>query len=101
MEVMHTLRKQKHQPKLLSPAKFSIIIDGKTKILQFEAKFKQTLCTESTLQRILEGKHQQKEGFDSKEKQENNHLTTKPKGGNNTYMMPPTTRNITETNLFL
>jgi hypothetical protein len=61
-EVLQTLRKYKCQPVLLYPAKLSINIDGETKIFQDKTKFKQYLHTNSALQKILEGKLQQKEG---------------------------------------
>jgi hypothetical protein len=65
---MQTLREHKCQPKLLFPAKFSIIIDGKTKIAQDKIKFKQYLSTSIALQMIIEGNFQYKEGTDTKGK---------------------------------
>jgi hypothetical protein len=44
-EVMQTLKEYKCQPRLLYPAKLSIIIDGETKIFQDKTKFKQYLST--------------------------------------------------------
>ena len=38
-DIMQTLREQKCQPKLLYPAKQSIIIDGEMKIFQYKSKF--------------------------------------------------------------
>jgi hypothetical protein len=61
-EVMQTLREQKCQPRLLYPAKLSINIDGETKTFQDKTKFKQHLSTNLSLQNILEGKLQHKEG---------------------------------------
>jgi hypothetical protein len=55
-EVMQTPRQHKCQPRLLSPAKLSVNIDGETKIFQDKTKFKQYLSTNPALQRILEGK---------------------------------------------
>jgi hypothetical protein len=67
-EVMQTLREEKCQPRLLYLAKFSINIDGETKIFQDKTKFKQYPSTNRALQRILEGKLQHKEGIYTKEK---------------------------------
>ena len=73
----------------------TLIIDGETKIFHDETEFKQHLSTNPTLQGILEGKLQRKEGAYTKTKtetkqtnkqtnkqktQEINHLITKPKG---------------------
>jgi hypothetical protein len=44
-EVMQTLREHKCQTRLIYPAKYSINIDGKTKIFQDKTKFKQYLST--------------------------------------------------------
>ena len=49
--VMQTLRKHTCQPRLLYPAKFSITIDGGTKIFRDKTKFKQYLSTNRALQR--------------------------------------------------
>jgi hypothetical protein len=59
LEVMQTQREHKYQPRLLYPTKFSINIDGETKIFQDKTKFKQYLSTSPTLQRIMEEKLQQ------------------------------------------
>jgi hypothetical protein len=55
-------------PTQLFPAKLSIITDGEAKIFQDKTKFKQYLPTNPALQRILEGKFQQKEGTSTKER---------------------------------
>ena len=49
-------------PQATVPAKLSINIDGETKVFQDKTKFKQYLSTNPVLQRMLEGKLQQKEG---------------------------------------
>ena len=59
-DVMQTLREQQCQPRLLYPAKLSIIIDEETKILHDKIKFTQYLSTNPALQRIIDGKHQHK-----------------------------------------
>jgi len=46
---------------LLYPAKLSINIDGETKISRDKTKFTQYLSTNPSLQRITEGKLQQKD----------------------------------------
>jgi hypothetical protein len=61
-DVIQTLRKQKCQPRLLYPAKFSVTIDGETKVFHGKTKFTQYLSTNPALQRIIKGKLQHKEG---------------------------------------
>jgi hypothetical protein len=60
--VIQTLKEQECQPRLLYPAKHSITIDGETKVFHDKAKFTQYLSMNPALQRIIEGKHQQKDG---------------------------------------
>jgi hypothetical protein len=50
------------QPRLIYPAKLSIPVDGETKIFYDKNKFTQYLFTHPALQRIINGKLQQKEG---------------------------------------
>jgi hypothetical protein len=61
-DVIQNLREHKCQPSLLYPAKLSITIDGRTKVFHDYTKFTQYLSTNSTLQRIIKGKLQHKEG---------------------------------------
>ena len=61
-DVIQTLREHKCQPRLLYSAKLSVTIDGETKIFHDKTKFTQYLFTNPALQRIIEGKHQHKEG---------------------------------------
>jgi hypothetical protein len=61
-DVIQTLSEQKCQPRLLYPTKLAITIDGEAKALQDKTKFKQYLSTNPALQRIVEGKIQDKEG---------------------------------------
>jgi hypothetical protein len=61
-DVIQTLREHKCQPSLLYPAKLSITIDKETKIFHDKTKFTQYLSINPALQRIIDGKHQQKEG---------------------------------------
>jgi hypothetical protein len=61
-------KEHKCHPRLLYPTKLSINIDGKTKLFWEKTKFKQYLGTNPNLQRVLEGKFQQKEGSYTKEK---------------------------------
>jgi hypothetical protein len=60
-DLIQTLREHKCQPRLLYLAKFSITIDGETKIFHNKAKFTQYLSINLALQRIINGKHQDKE----------------------------------------
>ena len=58
-DLIQTLREHKCPPK---PAKLSITIDEETKIFHDKTKFKQYLSRNPSLQRIIGGKHQYKEG---------------------------------------
>jgi hypothetical protein len=60
-KVIQTLREDKCQPRLLYPAKFSITIDGETKVFYDKTRFTQYLSTNTVLQRIIKGKHQHKD----------------------------------------
>jgi hypothetical protein len=70
-DVIQTLREHKFQPRLLHPAKLSITIDGEIKIFHDKTKFTQYLSTNPVLQRIIDGKHQYKEGNYTLEKASN------------------------------
>jgi hypothetical protein len=61
-DVIQALREHECQPRLLYPAKLSIIIDRENKIFYGKTKFTQYLPTNPALQRIIDGKHQHKEG---------------------------------------
>jgi hypothetical protein len=61
-DVIQTLRAHKCQPGLLYPAKLSITIDIENKIFHDKTKFTKYLSTNPALQRIIDGKHQHKEG---------------------------------------
>jgi hypothetical protein len=61
-DVIQTLREHKCQPRLLYPAKLSITIDRENKIFDDKTKFTHYLSTNPALQRIIDGKHQHKEG---------------------------------------
>ena len=61
-DVIQTLRKHKCQPGLLYSAKLSITIDRENKIFHDKAKFTLYLSRNQALQRIIDGKHQHKEG---------------------------------------
>jgi hypothetical protein len=65
---MQTLRDHRCQPRLLYPAKLSITIDGETNKFHYKSKFKLYLSTNPALQRILEGKLQNKEDNYTQEK---------------------------------
>jgi hypothetical protein len=47
--VIQTLREHKCQPRILYPAKLSIIIDGETKVFHDKTKFTQYLSTNPAL----------------------------------------------------
>jgi hypothetical protein len=55
-DIIQTLREHKCQPRLLYPAKFSITIDGETKLFCDKSKFTQYLSTNPAIQRIIKGK---------------------------------------------
>jgi hypothetical protein len=56
-DVIQTLREHKYQARLLYLAKFSITIDGETKVFHDKTKFIQYLSTSPALKRIIDGKH--------------------------------------------
>jgi hypothetical protein len=60
---------------LLCPAKFSITMDGETKVFHDKIKFKQYLSMNSALQRIIKGKHQHKDRNYTLKNQGNNPST--------------------------
>jgi hypothetical protein len=60
-DVIKTLREHKCQPRLLYPAKLSIIIDRETKVFHDKTKFTPYLSTNQALQWIIKGKYQHKE----------------------------------------
>jgi hypothetical protein len=59
-DVIQTLREHKCQPRLLYPAKLSIIIDGETKVFLDKTKFTHYLSTYPALQRIIIEKKKKK-----------------------------------------
>ena len=59
-DIMQTLREHRCQPRLLYPAKLSVLIDGENKIFSDKNKFQQYLHTNPALQKTLEGKIQPK-----------------------------------------
>jgi hypothetical protein len=61
-DFVQTLRDHNCQPRLLYPEKISITIDGETKVLHDKTKFTQCLSMNPALQRIINGKHQHKDG---------------------------------------
>jgi hypothetical protein len=67
-DVMQTLREHKCHPRLLYVAKFSITIDGETKVFHEKTKFTEYLSRNPVLQRIFDGKRQYKEGHYTLEK---------------------------------
>jgi hypothetical protein len=52
-DVILTLRENICQPRLLYPAKFSIIVDRETKVFHERTKFTHYLSTNPALQRII------------------------------------------------
>jgi hypothetical protein len=61
-DFIQTQREHKCQPRLLYPAKFLITKEGETKIFHEKTKFTHYLSIHPALQRIIDGKHQLKEG---------------------------------------
>ena len=61
IDILPTLRDHGCQPRLLYPAKLSIIIDGENKIFHEKTRFKQYISTNPAIQKVLEGKLQPKE----------------------------------------
>jgi hypothetical protein len=54
--VIQTLREHNCQPRLVYPAKFSITVDGETKVFHDKTKFTQYLSTNPALQWIITGR---------------------------------------------
>jgi hypothetical protein len=92
-----TLREHKCHPRLLYPAKLSVTIDGQTKVFHDKTKFTQCLSTNPTLQRIIKGKLQHKEGNYAQEKARNN-LSTNLKENTSKNRIPTLTTKITGSN---
>jgi hypothetical protein len=65
---IQNLREHKFQSRLLYSATLSITIDGKSKIFHDKTKFTRYLSTNLTLQRIIGGKLQHREGNYTQEK---------------------------------
>jgi hypothetical protein len=59
-DVIQMLREHKSQAKLLYPPKLSITIDGEKKVLYDNTKFTQYLSKNPAIQRIINGKFQQR-----------------------------------------
>jgi hypothetical protein len=78
-DVIQTLREHRCQSRLLYPAKLSITIDEETKIFHDKTKFIQYLSINTALQRIIDGKHQHKEGNYTLEKAKHEFFFGKPK----------------------
>jgi hypothetical protein len=60
-DVIQTLREHKCQPRLQYPAKFSITVDGETKVFEDKTKFSQYLSTNPAIQRIITKKKKMQE----------------------------------------
>jgi hypothetical protein len=65
---IQTLKEHKYQPRLPHPAKLSITTDGENKIFHDKTKLTQYLSTNPTIQRIIKGRRQHKEGSYALEK---------------------------------
>jgi hypothetical protein len=61
-DVIQTLREHKCQPRLLYPTKLSITIDGERKVSHDKTKSTQYFSTNPDLPKIINGKHQHKDG---------------------------------------
>jgi hypothetical protein len=61
-DVIQTLREHKCQPRLLYPAKLSINLDVETKVFHDRTKFTYYLSMSTSLQKIIRGKKQYKDG---------------------------------------
>jgi hypothetical protein len=61
-DVIQTLSEHKCQPRLTYPAKFSITLDGETKVFHDRTKFTHYLSMNPALQRIIIEKNQYKDG---------------------------------------
>jgi len=61
-DLIQIIREHNCQHRLLYPAKISITIDGENKIFHDKTKCTQYLSINPALQRMIDGKHQHKEG---------------------------------------
>ena len=61
IDVIQTLREHKCQPRLLYPDKFSITVDGETKVFHDQTKFTHYLSMNPALQKIITEKNQYKD----------------------------------------
>jgi hypothetical protein len=100
-DVIQTLREHKCHPRLLYLAKFSITIDGETKVFHDKTKCTHYLSTNPALQRIITEKKNTRMETTPLIKQESNHstnlkdshknriptLTTKIIGNNNYFSL--------------
>jgi hypothetical protein len=62
-DVIQTLREHKCQPRLLHPAKFSITLEGETKVFHDKTKFTHYLSTNPAFQRIITEKKIQGQNY--------------------------------------
>jgi hypothetical protein len=95
-DVIQTLREHKCQSRLLYPAKFSITIEGETKVFHDKTTFTQYFSTNPALQTLIKGKLQHKEGNYTQKKQERN-LSTNVKEDSHKNKIPTLTTKITVT----
>jgi hypothetical protein len=77
-DVIQTIREHKCQPMLLYPTKYSITIDGETKVFHDKTKFTQYLSMNPALQRIITEKKKKKtiQGWKLSPGKSNLHLPT-------------------------
>jgi hypothetical protein len=78
-EFIQTLRKHKCQPRLLYPAKLSIIINEETKIFHEKKQILKNLFTHPAIQRLIEGKLQHMKESYTQGKPRNSSFYNKPK----------------------
>ena len=71
--LLHSGESSAYMPRsgIACPANFSTIIDGKTKVFHDKKKFTHYISTNPAIQKIMDGKHQQKEGNYTLEKARN------------------------------
>ena len=72
-DVIQTLREHKCQSRVQYPAKFSITIDGETKVFQDKTKFIHYLSMNPALQRIIT----EKKNKQTKQYKDRNHVLEK------------------------
>jgi hypothetical protein len=97
-DVIQTLREDKCQPRLLYPAKLSIILDGETKVFQDKTKSPHYLSMNPALQRIITEKKNNTRTETTSQKKQKSNPSTNQKEESHKNRMPTLTIKIKGSN---